>query len=285
MAKRPSLTKQVKDALDKLACFGQSKDEKKKENKLAVEAAGDKKGWNPARVDGIYSLITMQTYRRECVTFANWTKKNFRCKWLDECKEHASKYLQKKIDRGDSAWSIQTIRSALRKLYQDQNLANEVKLPIRKKNEIKRSRGEKAMDKKFSPERNKDLIDFCKATGLRRHELKALKVMDVYYKGDRLQVDVHQGKGGRPRSIPVLKQLESRVMEIISGRDLDSQVIEKIPVRADIHSYRREYAANYYKELTGKDFDPKNKDKDAMQQVSWALGHNRLDVITRNYLG
>jgi integrase len=140
------------------------------------------------------------------------------------------------------------------------------------------------MDKKFSPERNRDLVDFCKATGLRRHELKALRVIDVYYNGDRLQVDVHQGKGGRPRSVPVLKQFENRVMDIISSKNLEGQVFDRIPVRADIHGYRREYAASYYKELSGKEFNPKDKDKDAMLLVSNALGHNRLDVITRNYL-
>jgi len=284
MAKRPSLIKQVKDVLDKLARFGESKHEEKEKKKLEAKASG-LKGWNPARVDGIYSIVTMKTYRRECVNFVEWAKKEYGCRYLEECKTHANQYLANKIEVGNSAWSVQTIRSALRKLYQDQNLTNEVKLPIRRKNEIKRSRGEKAMDAKFSPERNRDLVDFCRATGLRRHELKALKVIDVYEKNGRWQVDVHQGKGGRARSVTVLKEFQNRVVEIISNKAEDSQVFDKIPVRADIHSYRREFAASCYKELSGKEFNPKDKDKDAMQKVSEALGHNRLDVVTRNYLG
>lgn len=284
MAKRPSLVKQIKDILDKITRFGESKHEEKEKQKLEAKASGVK-GWNPARVDGIYSVVTKQTYRRECIAFAEWAKKEFGFKDIYDCKTCVAQYLTNKIDSGASAWSIQTIRSALRKLYQDHNLANEVKLPIRRKNEIKRSRGEKAMDKKFSPERNRDLVDFCKATGLRRHELKALKVIDVYEKNGRWQVDVHQGKGGRARSVTVLKEFQSRVEEIISNKAEDSQVFDKIPVRADIHSYRREFAAGYYKELSGKEFNPKDKDKNAMEKVSNALGHNRLDVVTRNYLG
>jgi len=283
MAKRPSLIKQAMDILNSMIMFGKSKYQAKEEKKLEAKALG-LKGWNPARVDGIYSVVTFKTYRKEIINFLEWTRKELRCKTPEESKKHFNQYLQAKIDKGNSAWSIQTTRSALRKFYRDINLANEIKLPIRRKNEIKRSRGEKAMDKKFSPQRNRDLIDFCKATGLRRHELKALKVMDVYYNGDRLQVDVHQGKGGKPRAVPVLKEFQSRVAEIISNKDLDSQIFHRIPVRADIHSYRREYAASYYKELSGQDFDPSDKDKDAMQLVSNALGHNRLDVVTRNYL-
>ena len=69
-----------------------------------------------------------------------------------------------------------------------------------------------------------------------------------------------------------------------SQADSYSKIIDRIPIRADIHSYRREYAADYYKELSGQDYDSINKDTAAILQVSWALGHNRFDVVTRNYL-
>jgi hypothetical protein len=97
-------------------------------------------------------------------------------------------------------------------------------------------------------------------------------------------VFVDQGKGGRPRTVPVLRALESRVLEIIEGKKPNQLVVERIPVRADIHGYRREYANALYKEWTGKEYNPKNKNEDVMLVVSAALGHNRLDVISRNYL-
>lgn len=284
MSKRKSLVYQFVERLKGMACYGKSRNEAKAE-KFAQIKSSDVKGWQPIIIDGIYSYETMRSYTKESVSFANWVRENFAVRDIEVAKTHVDSYLEHRISKGDSAWTLKLIRSALRKVYSDSNLASNVNLPDRKKEQITRSRGQKAMDKKFSVERNRDLVDFCKATGLRRHELKVLKIKDIYRDEDgKLRVEVNQGKGGRPRSIPVLQSLESRILEIVSGKDLDSQIIEKIPVRADIHSYRREYAADYYKELAGKIFNPRDKDTSAMQRVSWALGHNRLDVITRNYL-
>lgn len=285
MSKRPSLTKQVCDALYCQSRFGQSKYDAKQGVISANAIGGEVRKWNPARVQGIYSIETMKSYRKQSIKFVDWAKRKYGCKWLDEAKLYVSEYLKERMEKGDSAWTLQLRRAALRKLYQDMNLANELRLPTRRKAEIVRSRGSKSMDKKFSVERNRDLVDFCLATGLRRHEIQVLKVEDVYKADGRLWVYVRQGKGGRPRTVPVLKNLESRVLEIVLDKELDSQVIESIPVRADIHSYRRAYVRALYYELAGREFNPKNKDIPVMRQVSWALGHNRLDVVSRNYLG
>lgn len=285
MSKRKSLVYQFVERLKGMACYGKSKYEAKAE-KFAQTKASGVKGWQPIIIDGIYSYETMRSYTKECVSFANWVKNNFAVKDIEVAKTHVDSYLEHRMSKNDSAWTLKLIRSALRKVYSDPNLASNVNLPDRKKEQITRSRGQKAMDRKFSVERNQDLIDFCRATGLRRHELKVLKIKDIYRDEEgKLRVEVNQGKGGRSRSVPVIESLESRVLEIISGKDLDSKVIDNIPVRADIHGYRRDYAANYYKELSGKEFNLEGKDTLAMQQVSWALGHNRLDVVTRNYLG
>jgi hypothetical protein len=60
----------------------------------------------------------------------------------------------------------------------------------------------------------------------------------------------------------------------------------------DVHSYRRDSAQQRYLQhapgqalpppegrLRRDDYDPA-----ATQEVSWALGHNRLDVVLRHYL-
>jgi integrase len=285
MSKRKSLVYQFVERLKGMACYGRSKYEAKAE-KFAQAKASGVKGWQPIIIDGIYSYETMRSYTKECVSFANWVKNNFAVKDIEVAKTHVDSYLKHRMSNNDSAWTLKLVRSALRKVYNDPNLASNVNLPDRKKEQITRSRGQKAMDKKFSVERNRNLIDFCRATGLRRHELKVLKIKDIYRDEEgKLRVEVNQGKGGRSRSVPVIESLESRVLEIISDKDLDSKVIDNIPVRADIHGYRRDYAATYYKELSGKEFNLEGKDTLAMQQVSWALGHNRLDVVTRNYLG
>jgi integrase len=283
MSKRKSLVYQFMEKLRSMDRSGESRHEAKEKQKAATES-GSVSGWQPIIVDGIFSHETMKSYAKSCAEFAIWARENFAARDFEATKAHASSYLQYRLDKGDSAWTLKLVRSALRKVYEDRNLTNDINLPTRKKAEITRSRGEKPMDQKFSVERNRNLVDFCRATGLRRHELKSLRVKDVRENEGRLLVDVQRGKGGRSRSVTVLKDLESRVTEIISGRNPDSKVIETIPVRADIHSYRRDYASAYYKELAGKDFDSKDKDTSAMLQVSSALGHNRLDVVTRNYL-
>jgi hypothetical protein len=142
------------------------------------------------------------------------------------------------------------------------------------------------MDKKFSVERNCDLVDFCRATGLHRRELKELRVDHVYRADERLMVFVEQGKGGRPayRSC-IASTRKSSFRNIISGKKSEQLVIEKIPCRADIHGYRQEYANALYEEWAGTKYDYDNKNEEVMLAVSAVLGHNRLDVVCRNYLG
>ena len=158
--------------------------------------------WNPARVEGIYSISAMKTYRKESIYFANWVKQKYPAtKWLHDARQFVPEYLQFRMQKGDSAWTLQMVRSSLRKLYQEPGLAGEIKLPLRRKSEIKRSRGTKAMDRKFSVECNRDLVDFCRATGLRRHKLRELRIDHIYRADDRLMIFIDQGKGGRQCSL------------------------------------------------------------------------------------
>ena len=284
MSKRPSLTKQIVDTLNSYARFGESKYEAK-QVAYALNKSLGVTGWNPARLSGIYSIETMKTYRTASIDFGEWCKKTHGSRWLEEMRPHAGAYLQMMRDSGRySADSLKTNRAALRKLFQDPYLAKEVVLPDRKKENITRSRGAKAMDRKFSELKNRNLVDFARACGLRRHELRELRAGDVRRDGDRLYVYVRQGKGGRDRAVPVLAAHEQRVMEIIRGKDAEEFLFPKITKNADIHGYRREYTSALYQQLTGRTYDPAHKDKIALQRISWALGHNRLSVVTRNYL-
>jgi len=274
MVKRPSLKYQITQALINQKRFGESKH-------AAKQASGTKFG---QPTDGIYSYKTMKTYLDECVKFGNWVKENHKeVKTLEEAKKYVGEYLEEGKERKLSAWTLKLQRSALRKAFQDPELAKEVQLPDRRKKDIIRSRGDAVRDKDFSEERNRDLVDFAKATGLRRSGMSKVRVRDVFERDDKLFVAIRE-KGGRYREAPVLEKYTERVREIIHGKDPDEKIFEKIHSSADIHSYRREYAQELYKELTGQEYDAKNKDKEALMQVSEALGHSRLDVVTRNYL-
>ncbi len=282
--RRPSIIRQVVEAFKKLERYGQSRYDAKQEATTAARAAG-LKGWNPARVDGIYSIGSGDTYFKEAIRFVEWAKETHHCRWLDEAKIHVAEYLRLRIEQKHSAWTLQMARSALRKMYQEHQLATDVQLPTRRKVNIIRSRGPKAMDKKFSEQRNRDLVDLCRASGLRRHEVAQLRAGDVFSADGNVYVRVRQGKGGRPRTVPVLVKMHERVLEIVRDKAPDEMVIDKIPVRADIHGYRREFTAALYEELNGSKFDPKHKNEAVLRFVSAALGHNRIDVVTRNYLG
>jgi len=283
MPKRPSLKKQVVDKLASLARFGESKFNAKQQAISANKLAGIS-GWNSARTEGIFSIQTMVSYRRESIKFVSWAQARFGCKYLSDCRQYVADYLEYKLVNQCSPWTLQHSRAAIRKLFGESHLGGELRLPIRRKNEITRSRGPKPMDWKFSSHKNGDLVDFCRATGLRRHELQALSAGDVYRADGRLFVYVRQGKGGRPRTVPILDNFADRVAQIIGDKQPNELVIDRIPCRADIHGFRREFANNLYRQLTGGNFDPKRKDLVALRVVSAALGHNRLDVVTRNYL-
>ena len=276
MAKRlPSLKRQITQALINQKRFGESKHKAKQEQGVKFGQA----------VDGIFSYKTMKTYLDECVKFGNWVKEKYGSRTLEQAKEHVGEYLERGKEKKLSAWTLKLQRSALRKMYQDPGLVKEVQLPDRRKENIVRSRGDAVRDKDFSEERNKDMVDFAKATGLRRSGMSKVRVRDVFESDDgKLFVAIRE-KGGRYREAPVLEKYTERVREIIHGKDSDEKIFEKIHSSADIHSYRREYAQELYREITGESYDPaKDKDKEALRQVSEALGHSRLDVVTRNYL-
>ncbi|MBO0795978.1 MAG: site-specific integrase, partial [Ktedonobacteraceae bacterium] len=133
----------------------------------------------------------------------------------------------------------------------------------------------------------------AQATGLRRHELRALRVGDVLQDHSaHVWVHVGNGKGGLSRDVPVLAGREATVLTLVAGRNPDSLMFERIPKHMDVHSYRRDYAqALYQQHAPGRTLPPAtgrlqrgDYDRDAAERVTWALGHRRIDVVLRHYL-
>lgn len=268
MAKRPSLYHQFLTSLRSQQRFGDSKHIEK--NAKIREAHREGRSGFGIAPDGIFSISTYASYRRVAREYADWCKANTEARTMDEAKFYVGFYLQERIDRGLSAWTIQRDRAALRKIYLDTELAWEVEVPRRRLSEIKRSRHTVAMDRYFDPEKHKDIIDFAKATGLRRHELEAIRPKDIFWDGVKLMATVNQGKGGKKRIVTILLGMEQRVLQIIGGLPLDKPIFENIPAKMDIHSYRAEYATARLEVAP-------------MEQVSLDLGHNRTDVIKSHY--
>ncbi len=239
---------------------------------------------------GIFSVQTYATYRNEVKRFADWCKsKGVKNKDFDKTKDMVSDYLSEKISLGQSAWSIKVARAALRKAYKDNNLANDIKIPERKLKDITRSRLERPDDKKINLDNYKDLIDFCKSSGLRRREVSAITANDIYKKNNRLYVHVKNGKGGKTREVPVLKKYQPKIESILEkAKDRGNErLFTRIPEHLDIHSMRREYAQERFIEIRGRKYKKHTRDKrdrEAVREVSRNLGHNRENVTVSHYL-
>lgn len=245
---------------------------------------------------GIYSWATYSTYMKHCNYFANYCKQQHGCRTLEQCRQYANEWLQKRIDEGLSSYTLKLEVAALSKLYGAQS-SDFIATPSRQRSKITRSRLDVKRDKNFSEVKNERFINFCRSTGLRRSELKALTGDKLVLKGDRYFIQLNNGtKGGRERLVPVVGDIQNVVdLMTTAGNNL---VFDKTYSNADMHSYRSDYAVSVYqlhardiKTLTRQeiyycrnDLKGVKYDRAAMLEASHALGHNRLSVIAGHYL-
>ena len=269
MSKRPSLFHQLLSSLREQQKFGQSK-HKAKNAAIEQAHAEGRTGFGVAP-EGIYSVVSFKTYRQVAHEFAVWCRENTKARTMDEARFYTGFYLQERIGRGLSSWTIQRDRSALRKIFQDSELCWEIEVPKCRLVNIKRSRHPVDMDKYFDPAKHPELVDFCRATGLRRHELEVIRPKDIYWQGEKLVAFVTQGKGGKPREVTVLPGMELRVLQIVEGRQPDKPIFDYIPSKMDVHSYRAEYATARLEHAPE-------------QEVTQDLGHNRTEVLRGHYI-
>ena len=298
--KNKSMRWQVEHELLAKLCIGQKKHEAKEKEKERIKGEhlvkGQKKK-NKIKLDGIYSWSTYNSYKKHSIAFAEWVKKKFGCKTLESAKSHVQDYLNYRMSLNLSAWTIKLDANAIAKLYGVEAEELGIHTPDRRRKDIKRSRFDCKHDNHISKEKNKDLIGFCKGTGLRRHELAAVTPEDIKYEEDRLIVHVKQGKGGKQRVVQVLGEYYSYAEKYI-GLPKSETIFKKIPKNLDIHGYRAEFACAWYKKLARplENLTRKQKyyckgdmkgivyDKRAMIMVSKMLGHERINVIASNYL-
>ena len=288
-----SLTYQVKKALDEKLAIGKSKHFDK---------------LNGGTKDKIYSWSTYKSYMKHNNYFVKWAKDVYGARTLKDCRPHVDEWLTKRADEGLSAYTQKLEASALAKMY-GCSTKDFVKTEVRHRANISRSRGEKVRDRHFSERRNREFVEFCKSTGLRRAELNALTGDKLKFKEGKPYIVVDVGsKGGRYREVPVIGDTQAvidRMKSVGAGK-----VFEKIPNGADIHGYRSEYANSLYqliaRPIEDIPYDKVNKgsgrayqsevyhckgnlkgvkyDKVAMLKVSRALGHNRISVIAGHYI-
>ena len=292
---RKSFIKEIVERLDSLMAIGESRGSAKDEARAAGEST-----W-AFSTGKIHSYKTRQVYQEHAIRFGKWARATYAVKQFAELEarsdELASAYLRKNLEEQKSAFTLQTIRAALRMLFGNRQLAEGVELPKRLRKHITRSRGPKAHDRHFQPKNWPDLLNFLEAAGLRRDEVTMLKVGDIRehdpeYHG-QTTVKVRSGKGGKARTVLVDPDRVPDVLKLKAGRSDDERVFPRIPRHLDVHGYRRDFAQNrYLRKAPDHDLPPTEKerlspqdyDPAAAQKVTEALGHHRRSIILNNYI-
>src|SRR5213078_4509523 len=138
-----------------------------------------------------------------------------------------TQYLTAHVAAERSAYTVQSERAALRLFFGNWSLAAAVGIPTRTRSSITRSRGPAGHDRHFQPANWQAHIRFAQACGLRRAELRDLRVRDVYTAEDgTLFVHVKSGKGGKAREVPVLPVHVEEVLSIVKGRAPHEKVFD-----------------------------------------------------------
>lgn len=297
------IRQEIKSTLRSMERFGQSK--------YDAKLSGDMSS-------GIYSYSTALAYNRDCQRFATYAIEQHGNRYmsLDDSRQYVEGFLRSELSAGRSVYTVKAERAALAKLYQC-NGKQLCELPNRSRADITRSRNRTIVSDKtgktiknpssraghFSEKNHKEIVEFCKSTGLRRSELQQLR-------GDQLRsVDINgrteyaiildgsQCKGGRSRWIPIVVGDVKNVINLMESAG-SGRVFDSVPAAMDVHYYRSRFASELYKSVARPVSEiPKSDryccrgelkgtwyDKRAMQIVSEALGHNRISVIAEHYL-
>ena len=237
----------------------------------------------------IFSYSTYQSYWKHSKYFANYIiERHPECTTLKAARRYVNEWLQYRVDHGGakgqplSAWTITLEREALGKLYGIKpDDAKFFEAPRRRREDIKRSRGDAKRDKHFSEANNDEFIKFCKGTGCRRNVMKKLEGRDLMTRAEidkeiasleaktRTEDEEKQlgilkdavthfpdqeyflhhrkDKGGRDRYAPIIGDNADKIIARMRATAPDEKVWQHVPDNADIHSYRAEYATAIYK--------------------------------------
>ena len=238
MGKRPGLKYVALQRLDALMANGQ----KRSEAKARAREQGEPLF---AYTNGkIHAFETRNNYQKVVMRFIDWCRDEHGINTLERldgrADDLASLYLSQRIEKGYSAWTLQTERSALRMFFSSRELAADVVLPRRSREHITRSRLPVKRNAHFQPDNWPLLVKFVQACGLRREELRDLRVKDIHYKTDgQLMVHVRKGKGGKERKVAVFPGREQDVLAVKEGRAEDALVFDRLPGAMDVESKRR----------------------------------------------
>ena len=305
--KLANIKMQLHKRVDNLLQIGQSRHIAKHEYRKYCEE--NNVPWKQGQTVGIHSPAQADSCRRVANGFGDWLKANHKeIKTLDQIdKKVAYDYLRSRENL--SAYTVTSDMTNMNKLLRLDLTKKEGGLREKNINDITRSRTSAKMDAKYNPSNYKDQIEFSKAFGTRRESILGgkyqVKDISLYQKNNQLYVRVIE-KGGRYREAPCLAKYQDEIIKkynVQEGEKMtksefekhyktsDEYLFDKYTRHIDNHAFRGEYSRDYYSQLceikiskgeTVKS-DYRGFDKELVQEVSHALGHNRLDVVINHY--
>lgn len=278
-----------------ILCIGQSKHLAKNSAKAEAIRNGVRK-YNPAKLTGIYSIKTIEAYRQTTNEFCRWYASMGYRKYvrnLEEIpRERVIEYLKYRDSESLSAWTVSKDMAALNKIFGYDITKKEADLKARHLEDIKRSRMPvKADMREFA--KYQDAIFVARATGMRKQSVTKIKPEDFIRAVDGKVIAVNLiEKGGRPRIAPVLQCYQEKLTQLINNKVSGKPMFPAYDKNIRNHKFRAEYATKLYAEKLSKiTEDNLNKryiyrgfDGEIVEEVSKALGHNRLNVVVEHYL-
>lgn len=282
---RPSIVRQVTERLNRMFTPGASKYQAKK--------AGTMK-------DNIFSYGTLKDYKNICLRAIRDIERaeGITITELNQASKYLDGYMERLEAKGRSAWTLDTYRSGLRKLFNGVSADPiDYQTPSRKRSNIKRSREEP--NKRFSEKRHADLVAFIRSTGLRgRREAERIRGTALVLEDDGEYSLIVKGKGGLVRRSPIVGPPEEVALVVdMMQKAGKEKVLGPLPSGCTPHRYRADYAARVYhkharpiEELPRQqryvcrgDMKGKVFDKQALMAASKALGHSRTVVVAHSY--
>ena len=287
----------------------------------ALLRIGEKKVKVGGRVDGIHSVKTADSYRGTAQRLSSVCKSMGVRNIEDIDKSVIERYMEDY--RNASAWTVSRELSATNKILGTSYTPSDFGFTQRRTyTSVKNNRGDLPQSSTADKPENQDGLYFASVTGCRRSSITTATANDAVRNANGQIVGFHFcEKGGRERVSLVLPSERQNLTQWVdsklkSGLSPDAPLIDYISRDAGCHRMRGEYARELYTELKeakergvdaydGRKYElfinrdkydysynnPRFRgdtihgfDKDIALEVSFALGHNRLDVSLYSYL-
>ena len=282
---------------------------------------GEKKVKVNGRVGGIHSVQTAESYRGTANRIGEVCKSMGVRNIEDIDKDVIERYMESY--RHASAWTVSREIAAANRLFGTSYTPRDFGFTQRRTyTSVKNNRGELPKTSDANKPENQDGLYLASVTGCRRSSITTVTANDaVRDEHGKIYAFHFCEKGGRERISLVLPSEQGNLTRWVdsklkAGHSPDAPLVDYISRNAPCHRMRSEYARDLYAELkdakehgvdvyNGRKFElfinkdkydysynnPRFKsdvvhgfEKDLALEVSFALGHNRLDVSLYSYL-